>query len=162
MPLSRNSTLMIDPSVLTASAVTTNGTPPSTIEQANGPLTTTSGARPTVTLRGADIVIAPLSSIARATITWLPGAAPLQVTWNGGVGEMPTMLEPSTNSTRTTVPSVSDAVAAREMGAPSPSSAPAAGCGNVTSGGLCASTVIETAADVAMPLGLSYTCAVNE
>src|SRR6478672_3496617 len=120
VPLSKNSTLAIDPCVLIASAFSTSAAPASTTEQASGPLTTTSGASPMVIPTDAETVAAPLSSIARAAIAWSPASAPVQEMANGAAVAAPTTAVPSRNSTRTTLPSPSLAAAATAIVDPSP------------------------------------------
>ena len=89
----------------------------------------------TVIVDGALVVLAPRSSVARAVTVYVPAATPPQVKLYGAVVSSPSFAAPLKNSTLATVPSASDAVAARLTVAGAAKVAPLAGCVSVTVGG---------------------------
>src|SRR4051794_26103385 len=88
----------------------------------------------TVIVAGALVVLAPNSSVARAVTAYVPAATPLQLKLYGAVVSSPSFVVPLKNSTFVTVPSGSDAVAARLTVAGAGDVALFAGCVSETGG----------------------------
>src|SRR6185369_5113568 len=72
----------------------------------------------TAMLTGAEVLAAPLSSVAMAVRMYVPVAAPVHVTCHGAASASPTLVVPAKNSTLATEPSESAAVAMRVMVSP--------------------------------------------
>ena len=109
------------------------------------------------------MVTPPKLSVARAVSVYVPAATPLQVKLYGAVVSSPSFVVPLKNSTLVTVPSASEAVAARFTVAGAVKVAPLLGCVSVTVGAaLLALTVIVEARLVVTPPRSSVARAVSE
>src|SRR5690242_3373290 len=132
----------------------------SSVMQSRGLVTTAIGASPMTTLTAAESAVAPLSSVARAMMAWVP-AGPFQECVYGALVATPTTDPPAINSTLAIVPSGSVAVAASATGVPTATKSPFTGDVSVTVGGWFASTAIDTEAEVVVAPLLSYAFAVS-
>ena len=117
----------------------------------------------TVILDDTLVVTPPRLSVARAVSVYVPAATPLQVKLYGAVVSSPSFVVPLKNSTLVTVPSASEAVAARFTVAGAVKVAPLLGCVSVTVGAaLLELTVIAEARLVVTPPRSSVARAVSE
>src|SRR4051794_24316511 len=88
----------------------------------------------TVMVAAALVAVNPASSVARAVSVYMPAATPLHVNAYGAVVSSPSLVAPLKNSTLATVPSASEALAARFTVVGAVKVARAAGCVSVTVG----------------------------
>src|SRR5437762_12106933 len=159
---SKNSTRATLPSESPAAATNVTSTGPPKLVPFVGLVIETLGAKfvTTVILTGADVLAAPIRSVATAVKTYAPSTALVHVATNGGLVIKATRSPFAKNSTERTPPSGSAADTEIEIGALS--SAPSTGETIATVGGMLVRIVTITGADVLVSPTLSCATAVNE